>query len=300
MTAIAAALSAATARLRAAGIEAPRRDAQLLVMHALGLCREDVLADPQRILVDRELVALGALIDRRAAREPISRIVGMREFWSLPFRVTSAVLDPRADSETLIDAVLDRLPDRATDYRILDLGTGSGCLLLALLHEFPAATGLGIDLSVEALAVARENADRLGLGGRVEFRVNDWARGVSERFDIVVSNPPYVASPTIAALAPEVAHYEPRLALEGGTDGLDAYRILAEQLAGVVLPTGFIAIEIGSGQETAVATLCEAAGLTFVGSRNDLAGVKRCLLFAATDAHDCQPKKTVGISSTSD
>jgi release factor glutamine methyltransferase len=300
MTSVAAALAAATARLRAAGVAAPRRDAQILLMHALGLSRDDVMADAERPLAAGEIAAFDVLVDRRVGREPISHIIGMREFWSLPFRVTSSVLDPRPDSETVVDAVLDRVPDRAPPYRVLDLGTGSGCLLLALLHELPAATGLGVDQSVEALAIARENADRLGLGARADFRVNDWADGLSERFDIVISNPPYVAASAVAALAPEVARYEPRLALDGGVDGLDAYRILAPQLARLVRPSGCIAIEVGSGQEAKVAALCRRAGLIYAGSRKDLAGVVRCLLFTASDVHDCQPKKTVGIPGTSD
>ena len=284
MSTVGAALAAATARLRVAGIENARRDAQVLLGHALGLPREAVLGYPERPLSARDAEQFAALLERRSRREPVSRIVGCREFWSLPFRVTGAVLDPRPDSETLIAAVLDRLADRSAPLRLLDLGTGSGCLLLALLHELPAASGLGIDISRAALAVAEANAARLGLAARAAFQLADWTGGVSGPFDLVVANPPYIAEGDMAALAPEVACYEPRLALAGGADGLAAYRVLAPQVAAVLRPGGLAALEVGAGQDAAVAALMTAAGLIADGVRRDLGGVARALLFRPPEA----------------
>jgi release factor glutamine methyltransferase len=208
----------------------------------------------------------------------VSRLVGEREFWSLPFAVTPATLDPRPDSETLVEAALARTADRAAPVRLLDLGTGSGCLLLALLHELRAAWGVGTDRSAAAVAAARANAVRLGLADRARFVVADWAAPLAGRFDIVLANPPYIERGAIAGLAPEVARHDPVLALDGGPDGLDAYRAILAGLEALVAPRGRAYLEIGDGQAGAVSALLEAAGFADLELAHDLAGRARCLV----------------------
>jgi release factor glutamine methyltransferase len=278
------AIAAAADRLAAAGIEEPRRDARLLLAAALGVGQGALLAGDDR-QVDVEAAArFAAHVARRAAREPVSRILGVREFWSLPFRLTPATLDPRPDSEALIEAALETVPDRDAPLRLLDLGTGSGCLLLALLSELPNATGIGIDRDPAALVAAAENAAALGLASRAAFRRGDWGRGLAERFDLVVANPPYIAEEEVARLAPEVALYEPRGALAGGVDGLDAYRLLAPQLGGLLCDGGRAVLEFGHGQHDAVAGLIGAGGLEIRGFRYDLGGTVRCVVAACGSA----------------
>jgi len=207
-------------------------------------------------------------------------ILGEREFWGLPFEVSPAVLVPRPDSETVIEAVLGLMPDRDRAWRILDLGVGSGCLLLTLLREYPRAGGVGIDASTEALAVTQHNAEALGVAGRARLVAGDWRRaGWAEEldgpFDLVVSNPPYIGSAAIAGLMPEVARFEPRLALDGGPDGLDAYRLIAAAGPKLVAPGGHLVVEIGEGQAVDVKTLFTEAGLTPLASWKDLGGIER-------------------------
>ena len=271
-------LREAAERLRAAGIEAPAREARLLAGAVLGADAVGLLAHPERVVdVDqRRCLALAA--DRRAAREPLSHIVGHREFWSLEFRVGPEVLDPRPDSETLVEAGLAALADRGAAWRLLDLGTGSGCLLLALLSELPAATGIGVDLSPAALAIAADNARRLGLADRAAFACGDWGEGLAGSFDLILCNPPYIPDSAIAGLAPEVALHEPRLALDGGPDGLACYRRLAPQLARLVAPGGHVVLELGDGQAEAVAAIATGAGLAVAGLRPDLSGRPRGLV----------------------
>jgi release factor glutamine methyltransferase len=275
------ALAAAARRLAGAGIDGAATDARLLVQEVTGLSRQALLRSPAHRLTAAETSQLVALIARRAEREPLSHILGRREFWSLEFWVTRACLDPRPDSETVVEAALARLADPARSLRVLDFGTGSGCLLLALLSELPLATGIGVDASDAALAVARENAERLGLSRRAQFVAGDWGRGVGGAFDAIVANPPYIARADIDALAPEVARHEPRLALDGGPDGLDAYRALLPDIARLLAPAGFAAIEIGAGQRAAVAGLAESAGLVCADAKRDLAGRERCLILVA-------------------
>jgi release factor glutamine methyltransferase len=193
--------------------------------------------------------------------------------------VTADTLDPRPDSETLVQAVLDQIPDRAAPLRLVDFGTGTGCLLLALLHELPKATGLGIDTSAAALAVAQENAHALGLGSRASFREGDWDEGLAPAFEILLSNPPYIPSGDIAALQPEVASFEPRLALDGGTDGLTAYRRLAPAAVRLLAEGGLAAFEVGSGQADSVIGIAQAARLRHIATASDLGAVPRCVLF---------------------
>jgi release factor glutamine methyltransferase len=207
----------------------------------------------------------------------MAHILGRREFWSLDFAVTSDTLTPRPDSETLVAAVLDIVAGRDRPLGILDLGTGTGCLLLALLHELPNATGVGVDRSAAALAVALGNAQALGLAPRVQFHEGDWGEGLTGRFDVVISNPPYIVSADVPNLSPEVRH-EPRLALDGGADGLDAYRALAPHVGRLLEPAGVAVLEIGEGQAPAVEEILRTAGLKPVDRRRDLAGIERCIV----------------------
>lgn len=262
------AIAAAAARIPSA---TPRLDAELLMAHALGVTREAVIL---RHLDDRTPAAFAALVERRVAHEPVAYITGTRAFWTIDLHVAPGVLIPRADSETLLEAAVAHFGGRSP-ARILDFGTGPGTLLLAALDQWPGATGLGIDRSPEALAQARSNAERLGLAPRAAFRPGDWADGVDERFDLVLANPPYVA--TGASLPPEVSGYEPAGALYAGSDGLDAYRELIHQLPRLLSAGGAAAVEIGSTQAAAVGALARTAGLN-VDVRQDLGNRDRCLL----------------------
>lgn len=278
---LAQAVDLAGERLAAAGVEEPRRDARLLVCRVLGGGPELLLGRPERLLNAAEAARVETAVTRRAAREPVSRILGEREFWSLPFALNAETLDPRPDSETLVEAVLAELADRQAPLRLLDLGTGSGCLLLALLSELPQAEGLGIDISDAALIGAAGNAARLGLAGRARFHRHSWEAGLDlaeQPWDVIVSNPPYIASGEISDLAPEVAAYDPPAALDGGPDGLAAYRSLIPAAATVMAPGGLIALEIGLGQAEAVEGLLATAGLRPLRRAADLGGVERCLL----------------------
>ena len=275
---IAEVLETAVARLRQSGVDDARRDARLLLAAALGDRPELVIGYPEMELGEPEAEAFAAMVARRAAREPVSRILGRREFWSLPFRISPATLDPRPDSETLVEAVLARIPDRTAALRVLDLGTGTGCLLLALLSELPRAEGLGTDISPEAVAVARANAADLGLADRARFGVADWGSGLTGSWQAIVSNPPYIMDREIAGLAPEVARYEPRTALSGGPDGLSSYRRIVPQAAGLLAAGGLLALEIGRGQGALVESILAAAGLKRLERAMDLAGIERCVL----------------------
>jgi release factor glutamine methyltransferase len=263
-----------------AGIEQPDVDARLLLGHALRLGRAQLLTQNDRLLEARETDAMSALAARRLKREPVARILGHKEFWSLPLAVTADVLVPRPETETVVETALDLLARDGTTLemlRILDIGTGSGALLLALLKELPKAIGLGADISQAALDVARANAERCGLKDRCTFMNADIAEGINGEFDLVVSNPPYVARGDIATLQPEVRDYEPTVALDGGADGLDAYRALAAQVPRLLRPGGRLIVELGAGQEAAVAALFTKAGLRVRAARKDLAGIPRAL-----------------------
>ena len=275
---VSAALQAAARRLAAAGFEQPRREARLLLATALDCEPGEVLTrdDEQLGAAARRRVA--NYLERRLAREPLSRIRGYREFWSQRFEISPDTLDPRPDSETLIEAVLERLPDRQRAYRVLDLGVGSGCLLLALLSELPRAVGCGVDCNRGAVATARRNAAALRLADRSRIQPGDWGADLPPGFDVVIANPPYIPSGSIAGLMPEVRDYEPRLALDGGEDGLAAYRALAGQLPRLLAASGFAALELGTGQARSVAELMTAAGLVIRGVRHDLSGIERCMI----------------------
>jgi len=274
-------LDGAALKLAATGFDEPRRLARRLAAAALGLSTTEVFAHPERTLTPPQQARVAETLGRVLAREPLSRIVGVREFWGLEFLLSADTLEPRPETETVVEAVLKRLPNRSLPCRFLDLGTGSGCILLALLTEYPAATGLGVDLAPGAVSTARDNAAGLGLGNRASFAVGNWAQAVAGRFDGVVANPPYIPAPDIPGLPPEVRDHDPRRALDGGADGLAAYRTIAADLARLLAPAGFFACEIGSTQGDAVAAILVEAGLRPDGVAFDLAGLPRCVLAGA-------------------
>lgn len=277
---VAAKRHALTDTLRQAGIESPDTDARLLIGHALGLDRTALMTNGDRLLGADEIAAIDALTARRLKHEPVSRILGRKEFWSLPLDISDAVLVPRPDTETVVESALDfveRDKLRLSPLRILDIGTGSGALLLALLTELKNAEGFATDISPAVIDIARGNAERLGLAARCRFVVCDIASGVTGLFDLIVSNPPYIAHGDIAALETEVRDYDPALALDGGIDGLDAYRAIASQAIHLLAPGGRLIVELGAGQEPAVRDLFSKAGLTVSGVRADLAGIPRAL-----------------------
>ena len=277
---IAAARHALADKFRLAGIDSAEADARLLMAHALGVDRAELIANGERALTVDQAEAIDALAARRLKREPVARIFGHKEFWSLSLQIDPAVLVPRPETETVVEAALDAVARDArqlAQLRILDIGTGSGALLLALLSELPNAVGTATDISAAALDVARANAECSGLAGRCTFIACDIAAGVPGPFDLIVSNPPYVVHGEIASLPPEVRDYDPALALDGGADGLDAYRAIAAQARGPLAPGGKLIVELGAGQEAAVRALFTKAGLAAAAVLNDLAGIPRAL-----------------------
>lgn len=269
-------LTEGLARLKAAAIDQPHREARVLLAHALGVDQAAIIGYPERVVPDPD--PYFALVERRAQGVPAAQLLEQREFWSLPFRVTPDTLIPRPETETLVEAALAALTERAlAEPRILDLGTGTGCLLLSLLSECPGAIGVGVDRSTAAAAVARENAVRLGLIDRAQFLVSDWAVALTGQFDLVVSNPPYIASGEINGLQPEVAQHEPILALDGGDDGLTCYRVIIQELTRLIRPGGTVFLEVGAGQWEPVAELMEKAGMKVSKPIYDLAGIPRCI-----------------------
>ena len=262
-----------------AGIDDATIDARLLLCAAAGFDHSALIRDPD-LPIEEEAAELAlAMARRRLAREPVSRILGERSFWSFDLLVTPAVLDPRPDTETVVDGALEVLADRQAEaLSILDLGTGSGALLCALLDVFAQAQGLGVDISKEACAVARENLARCDLAPRGQVRQGSWEAGLPGPYDLVVSNPPYIESAALAGLDPEVRLYDPPLALDGGPDGLTAYRDICALLPALVAPGGFAIFEVGQGQAEAVAALLTSQGFADVRSKRDLAGVERAVM----------------------
>jgi release factor glutamine methyltransferase len=277
---IAAARRALTAQFRASGLDSPELDARILIGHALNLDHAELAAAGARVLDPAEERAIAALAHRRLAREPVARIVGSKEFWSLPLCVDPATLVPRPETETLVESVLaaiDARGGRAKPLRVVDLGTGSGALLLALLSELPNASGVGTDVSIAALRVAAGNALRLRLT-RASFVACNVAAALHGPFDIIVSNPPYIPTSDIDALAPEVRDFDPHLALDGGSDGLDFYRTIAAAAPALLAPAGLVVVELGPGQAPSVAELFTNAGLAPAPPKPDLSRVPRALL----------------------
>ena len=266
--------------LTAAGIDNVRFEARLLLAKASGLTVEALIAHGRDEAPAETVEALRALTARRVQREPMAYILGEREFWGITFKVTPDVLVPRPDSETLIEAALARLTDRARAWRILDLGLGSGCLLLTLLREYGNASGVGLELSLAALRVAQANARALGVESRADLQLGDWrepdwADRLDGPFDLVVSNPPYIEQAAIDGLMPEVARFEPRQALDGGTDGLSAYRLIAAAGRKLITSGGWLLVEAGEGQVSEISKIFKIAGLRPEAPVKDLAGIDR-------------------------
>jgi release factor glutamine methyltransferase len=269
------------ARLAAAGAATPDLDARLLVLQATGLSHAALVAEPRRLLDARQAEHLERLARRRIAREPVSRIAGEREFYGRPFLIGPATLDPRPETESLVECALRHARGRPREpLRILDLGTGSGALLLSVLAELPLARGIGTDVSEEALLVAIENARRLGVAERASFVRANWTSAIGGQYDLILSNPPYIPNRMIAGLQPEVRDHDPHLALDGGIDGLAAYRSIAEGARPLLAPTGLVAVEIGAGQAEAVAAIFGDCGFEPVERVRDLAGHERVISFA--------------------
>lgn len=270
----------AAVALTAAGIDNARFEARLLLAHAAGITIEWLVAHGGETAPPAVAAALRGLTARRLRHEPMAYVLGEREFWGLPFKVTPAVLVPRPDSETLIEAALALMPGRTEPWRIADLGVGSGCLLLSLLREFPNASGVGLDASAEALAVTRANARSLGVEARLRLVEGDWRQpGWAERlggpFDLLVSNPPYIETADIDGLMPDVGRFEPRLALDGGADGLDAYRAIVGEAPRLVAPGGHLLLEVGAGQAIEITCLLSDSGLHPGVPWKDLGGIER-------------------------
>ena len=271
-------LDAAISDLNDAHIPTALLDARLLLQHAAQITPEILYLQPE-LVIPQDIIALyNQLIERRINNEPVAKIIGSKAFWSSDFIVNRHVLDPRPDSEVIIEESINLLPNKNSQYRFLDLGTGSGCLLLSLLKEFPESTGLAIDSSAEALEVMRRNVQLLGLQNRTEFLQNNWADGLVEKFDLIVSNPPYIPSGEIALLAPEVRIYDPILALDGGSDGLDPYRYLAKQISFLLKPEAYAILEFGYGQGEYIRRIFTEHNYVINKMLFDLGGIERAII----------------------
>ena len=264
-------------RLRDADIATPELDARLLLSAATGVSDVSLISDPERLLDPKQLASLELLVAQRISGRPVSRLLGVREFWGLDFSLNTETLDPRPDSETLIEAVLAQIFDKSAPLRVLDLGTGTGCLLLALLSEFPNAKGRGVDCSEQAIEAATKNSEGLGLDARSTFQVGDWAAGLDGTYDVIVSNPPYIPTGDLGRLSVEVREHDPAKALDGGTDGLDAYRLILPEMVRLLAPGGYGFLEFGEGQSADIASISQDLGFEVCEIRADLGGVLRVL-----------------------
>ncbi|MBO0737762.1 MAG: peptide chain release factor N(5)-glutamine methyltransferase [Alphaproteobacteria bacterium] len=271
-------IATAADELSASGLADPRRQARRMVAAALELSQADLFGHPDRVVDNDQVGRVQRMLRRILCNEPLSRILQQREFWGLLFHLSAETLDPRPETETVVEAVLARVCDRSRSWRILDLGTGTGCILLALLSELPAARGIGVDIAAGAVRTAAHNAARLGFADRALFLVGDWGSAVAGRFDVIVANPPYIARADFASLPREVARHDPRRALDGGEDGLDGYRAIIAALPRLLTSDGIFAAELGFGQAATVAGMLEANGLKLVEIAADLAGHARCVL----------------------
>ena len=275
-------LRAARSRLAAAGVATPDIDARLIVEHFSGTTRSDAISSPERELGEAVVAAIDAALERRVHGEPVHRILGFREFYGLKLMLSPETLEPRPDTETLVDLVLPivrEVAEREGVCRILDLGTGTGAIPLALLDQVPQAVAVGVDISGDALATARLNAEALGLAARFTALQSDWFTKISGRLHFIVSNPPYLRCPDFGALRPEVKRFDPLLALDGGEDGLDAYRTIAAGAAAYLEAGGRVALEIGFDQKADVSGIFGAAGYQLTADAYDLAGNDRALVF---------------------
>lgn len=271
-------LSEMRGKFRDAGIGTPELDARLLAEAVLKMDQTDLITKSNQQLTSAQQQTLDAMIARRLKHEPVSRILGTRAFWKSDFKISPATLDPRADSETLVEAVVKHA-DKNKSLTILDLGTGTGCLLLSILQELPQALGTGIDISPEAVEIAKENAASLGLSTRSNFMSIDWNRlNPPQLFDIVISNPPYIALAEKESLAPNVRDYDPETALYGGNDGLECYRDIMRRLPKLIRPDGLLFLEIGSNQADAVKGIAGQNDIIMIHTYLDLAGHDRCLV----------------------
>lgn len=271
-------LETCIAELAQSGAESPRLDARILASSILKCEPNEILMHARAELLEHDHAALLTLVRRRCSGEPVSRILGVREFWSLQFFLSADTLDPRPDSETIIDAALKLFSEsQKKAVSILDIGTGSGCLLLALLSEWKPSWGLGVDISSGAVQTAQDNAEALGLGDRARFCVSDWLGAVDGPFDLVISNPPYIRADSVPDLSPEVRTFDPMRALVGGADGLEAYRKILPDCRRVLRPGGVVIVEFGQGQHNEVESIMRAEGLTRIESHEDLSGTIRCL-----------------------
>jgi release factor glutamine methyltransferase len=273
-----AAVRDVAARLQRAGIEMPALEAQFLVCAAIGIDRVSLRRDGHLPLCSTAARILSGLIARRLAHEPLSRILGLAEFHGLTLAIDRSVLDPRSDTEALVNIVLEAVQPPGAAWRILDLGTGSGAILCALLTHLPNAFGVGIDKSAAAATIAQSNLIRLGLNHRAVIAVGDWAAAIGQRFDIVVANPPYIERAVINSLAPEVREFDPPLALDGGPDGLDAYRHISSDLGRLLRRNAWVALEVGFQQARRVGELVAATGIEVVKVGHDLGGHERVVL----------------------
>ena len=269
------ALILATQRLHAAGIDNPEREARYLLSYALQCEALELIIRPKVVLNDDEEATFTNWLARREKREPLARIHGLREFWGMPFGLNEATLEPRPDTETLIECVLKKVPLLSTSLRILDIGTGTGCILLSLLKEYEQAEGVGTDKSARALQAAQHNAIQLGLKSRASFIETNWAEGAQGPFDVVVSNPPYITSCEMETLQPEVKLFDPDLALDGGEDGMNPYRVIIPAAHALLNTGGLLAFEVGHTQAGAVTELLKQHGFKEVGVREDLQHIPR-------------------------
>jgi release factor glutamine methyltransferase len=274
---IAALLQEARKSLFDADIELSALDARLLLQAASGVSHEELIAEPNSVLADDKISKFNNFIDRRLKHEPVTRILGEREFYGRPFRVSTAVLDPRADTETIIELTLELIG--AEPKRIIDLGTGSGAIAVTLLAERQNWSGIAVDVSADALEIAKANTNSLGVAERLAFRNVAWFDGIAEKFDLIVSNPPYIPHREVFELSLEVQNYDPHIALDGGDDGLEAYRAIAAGAPDHLNMNGLLVFEIGAGQSADVTQICKAQGFELTGQKYDLGGHVRALAF---------------------
>ncbi len=273
------ALRWAVLKLQQEKIESASLDGRILLEHVLGVSREQLLFALDQPISAEQYAKFQMLVEKRAQRQPVAQLIGKREFWGMNFVVSGHTLDPRPDSEALVEYVLERIANRADNHKVLDLGTGTGCLLLSIISELPSAQGVGVDYCENALQVAKENSLALGFASRTQFFCGDWCEKLEGEFDIILANPPYIPTGVIPTLDPEVAVFEPKLALDGGDDGFSCYRKIMKKLPKIMAKNGFAAFELGMGQQKELTNIAEENGLEAVGVRNDLSGIARCIIF---------------------